>query len=286
MSIVRYAGADGRPEVGVRQNDRVHPIAGADLASLLRLAEGELRQQLGAAAAGESLPLSGLTLLAPIDGRTEVWGAGVTYFRSREARMEESKFDRVYLDVYDADRPELFFKSVAWRVLGDGARGGMRHDSTDSIPEPEVAIVVNSSAEIVGAVICNDFTSRSIEAENPIYLPQAKTFTGSCALSSEIVPWGELDHPDDLTISLDIQRSGSTWFEGSASTSAMKRSYQELDTWLFSAMEFPDGVVLSTGACIVPELGQSLIEGDEVTVRVDQLGSLSTTMASSGGAGR
>ena len=286
MSIVRYAGADGRPEVGVRENDRVHPIAGADLASLLRLSEGELRQQLGAAAAGESLPLSELTLLAPIDGRTEVWGAGVTYFRSREARMEESRFDRVYLDVYDADRPELFFKSVAWRVLGDGARGGMRHDSTDSIPEPEVAIVVNSSAEIVGAVICNDFTSRSIEAENPIYLPQAKTFTGSCALSSEIVPWGELDHPDDLTISLDIQRSGSTWFEGSASTSAMKRSYQELVTWLFSAMEFPDGVVLSTGTCIVPELGQSLIEGDEVTVRVDQLGSLTTTMASSGGAGR
>jgi len=286
MSIVRYAGADGRPEVGVRQNDRVHPIAGADLASLLRLAEGELRQQLGAAAAGESLPLSELTLLAPIDGRTEVWGAGVTYFRSREARMEESKFDRVYLDVYDADRPELFFKSVAWRVLGDGARGGMRHDSTDSIPEPEVAIVVNSSAEIVGAVICNDFTSRSIEAENPIYLPQAKTFTGSCALSSEIVPWWELDHPGDLTISLDIQRSGSTWFEGSASTSAMKRSYQELVTWLFAAMEFPDGVVLSTGTCIVPELGQSLIEGDEVTVRVDQLGSLTTTMASSGGAGR
>ena len=286
MSIVRYAGADGRPEVGVRQNDRVHPIAGADLASLLRLADGELRQQLHAAAAGESLPLSGLTLLAPIDGRTEVWGAGVTYFRSREARMEESKFDRVYLDVYDADRPELFFKSVAWRVLGDGARGGMRHDSTDSIPEPEVAIVVNSSAEIVGAVICNDFTSRSIEAENPIYLPQAKTFTGSCALSSEIVPWWELDHPGDLTISLDIQRSGSTWFEGSASTSAMKRSYQELVTWLFAAMEFPDGVVLSTGTCIVPELGQSLIEGDEVTVRVDQLGSLTTTMAFSGGAGR
>jgi len=286
MSIVRYAGADGRPEVGVRQNDRVHPIAGADLASLLRLADGELRQQLRAAAAGESLPLSGLTLLAPIDGRTEVWGAGVTYFRSREARMEESKFDRVYLDVYDADRPELFFKSVAWRVLGDGASGGMRHDSTDSIPEPEVAIVVNSRAEIVGGLICNDFTSRSIEAENPIYLPQAKTFTGSCALSTEIVPWWELQHPDDVTISLDIRRSGSTWFEGSASTSSMKRSYDELVSWLFAAMDFPDGVVLSTGTCIVPELGQSLIEGDEVTVRVDQLGSLTTTMAFDGGTRR
>jgi len=279
MSIVRYAGADGRPQVGVRQDEQVRPIDGAEISSLLRLSRDELRRQLGAAAAGEPVPMSGVTLLAPIDGRTEVWGAGVTYIRSREARMEESRFDRVYSDVYDADRPELFFKSAAWRVLGDGARGGMRHDSTDSIPEPEVAIVVNSRAEIVGGLICNDFTSRSIEAENPIYLPQAKTFTGSCALSTEIVPWWELQHPDDVTISLDIRRSGSTWFEGSASTSSMKRSYDELVSWLFAAMDFPDGVVLSTGTCIVPELGQSMVEGDEVTVRVDQLGSLTTTMA-------
>jgi len=285
MSIVRYAGPDGHARTGVRQGDHVHPLDAADIASLLQLSSEQLRQTIdGTVAAGHSLPLSELTLLAPIDGRTEVWGAGVTYIRSREARMEESKFDRVYLDVYDADRPELFFKSAAWRVLGDGAHGGMRHDSTDSIPEPEVAIVVNSRAEIVGALICNDFTSRSIEAENPIYLPQAKTFTGSCALSSGIALWWELDHPADLTISLDIQRSGSTWFEGSASTSTMKRSYQELVTWLFTAMDFPDGVVLSTGTCIVPELGQSLIEGDQVTVRVDQLGSLTTTMAFGRGA--
>jgi len=282
MSIVRYADAEGHPRVGVRLNDRVHPVDGVEIASLLRLSSDELRQRIEDAVAGASLPVSQLTLLAPIDGRTEVWGAGVTYFRSREARMEESQFDRVYLNVYDADRPELFFKSPAWRVLGDGARGGMRHDSTDSIPESEVAIVVNSRAEIVGALICNDFTSRSIEAENPIYLPQAKTFTGSCALSSEIVPWWELEHPDDLTISLDIRRSGETWFEGSASTSAMKRSYDELVTWLFAATDFPDGVILSTGTCIVPELGQSMIEGDEVTVRVDQLGSLTTTMAFAG----
>src|SRR5512135_704257 len=137
MSIVRYAGADGRPEVGVRRDDRVHPISGAAIASLLRLPQNELRNRLDDAGSGMSRPLHELTLLAPIDGRTEVWGAGVTYFRSREARMAESKFDRVYLDVYDADRPELFFKSPAWRVLGDGASGGMRHDSTDSIPEPE-----------------------------------------------------------------------------------------------------------------------------------------------------
>ena len=282
MSIVRYADAEGHPRVGVRLNDRVHPVDGVEIASLLRLSSDELRQRIEDAVAGASLPVSQLTLLAPIDGRTEVWGAGVTYFRSREARMEESRFDRVYLDVYDADRPELFFKSPAWRVLGDGDSGGMRHDSTDSIPEPEVAIIVNSRAEIVGGLICNDFTSRSIEAENPIYLPQAKTFTGSCALSSEIVPWWELEHPADLTISLDIRRSGSTWFEGSASTSAMKRSYQELVDWLFAATDFPDGAVLSTGTCIVPELGQSMIEGDEVTVRVDQLGSLTTTMAFAG----
>src|SRR4051794_5062558 len=117
MSIVRYADAHGHPGVGVQQNDRVHPIDAADLASLLGLPLDQLRQRVeDAIAEGASLPASELTLLAPIDGRTEVWGAGVTYFRSREARMAESKFDRVYLDVYDADRPELFFKSAAWRV--------------------------------------------------------------------------------------------------------------------------------------------------------------------------
>ena len=280
MSIVRYRDGSGREEVGARRGDDVHPISEASIASLLGLSSDELRAALDAAAATSApLPLSALELLAPIDGRTEVWGAGVTYIRSREARMEESAFDRVYREVYDADRPELFFKSPAWRVLGDGARGGMRHDSSDSIPEPEVAIVANSRGEIVGGLICNDFTSRSIEAENPIYLPQAKTFTGSCALSSEIVPWWELEHPAELTISLEIRRSGSVWFEGSANTSAMKRSYQELVTWLFAATDFPDGVVLSTGTCIVPELGHSMIEGDQVTVRVDQLGSVTTTMA-------
>ncbi|MEO6533363.1 MAG: fumarylacetoacetate hydrolase family protein [Pseudolysinimonas sp.] len=280
MSIVRFSGPERRQQVGVRSHDRVHPIDGVDIAALLQLPIDDLRQKIDVVvASGASLPLADLTLLAPIDGRTEVWGAGVTYFRSREARMEESRFDRVYLDVYEADRPELFFKSAAWRVLGDGEHGGMRHDSTDSIPEPEVAIVVNSRREIVGGLICNDFTSRSIEAENPIYLPQAKTFTGSCALSNEIVPWWEIEHPTDLTISLNIQRAGATWFEGSASTSAMKRSYQELVTWLFAATDFPDGVVLSTGTCIVPELGHSMLKGDEVTVRVDQLGSLTNTMS-------
>ena len=283
MSIVRYRDASGREQVGVRQGDVVHAIADACVASLLQLSSAELRARLDEATATSApLPLADLELLAPIDGRTEVWGAGVTYIRSREARMEESAFERVYHEVYDADRPELFFKSPAWRVLGDGAHGGMRHDSTDSIPEPEVAIVVNSRGEIVGGLICNDFTSRSIEAENPIYLPQAKTFTGSCALSSEIAPWWELEHPDELTISLEIRRSGSVWFEGSANTSAMKRSYQELVTWLFAATDFPDGVVLSTGTCIVPDLDHSMVVGDEVTVRVDQLGSLTTTMAFAG----
>jgi 2-dehydro-3-deoxy-D-arabinonate dehydratase len=280
MSLIRYAGSDDQARVGVLDDDRVFPAEASDMASLLRLSRDELRMTVeSAVATADSVAASDVKLLVPVDGRTEVWGAGVTYFRSREARIEESKFDRVYTDVYDADRPELFFKSVAWRVLADGESGGMRHDSTDSIPEPELAIALNSRAEIVGALICNDLTARSIEAENPIYLPQAKMFAGSCALSNQIVPWWELEHPENLTISIDVQREGATWFEGSASTSAMKRSYGELTAALFAGLDFPDGVVLSTGTCIVPPLGDSLREGDVVTVEVEQLGSLTNTMA-------
>lgn len=280
MKLVRFQDHAGLAHVGVLTNGHVHEIVASGMAVLLRHRVDDLRDIMRRAVeSGHRAAVEDVRLLPPIDGRTEVWGAGVTYYKSRDARVEESRFDRAYLDVYDAVRPELFFKSVAWRVITDGDAGGLRSDSTDSVPEPELALVLNRHAEIVGALVCNDLTSRSIEAENPIYLPQAKTYAGSCSLSSAITPWWEIDNPEDLKISLHVQRDDDLVFQGDTHTGTMKRSYRELVTWLFRAMDFPDGVVLSTGTGIVPPLGEGLRSGDIVTVTVDGLGSVTNVMA-------
>ena len=282
MKLARYRYHDGAGivHVGVLHHDLAYDIGVGSMAAILQHSVAEIRALIDTAVAGPGRPLAELTMLAPIDGRTEVWGAGVTYRRSRTARAEESRHEKVYVDVYDAERPELFFKSVAWRALTDGDPAGIRQDSTDSVAEPELALVLNRHAEIVGAVVCNDLTARSIEGENPIYLPQAKIFRGSCALSSAISLWWELTDPEDLAISLTIHRDGAQVFFGQTRTSQMKRSYDELVYWLFRAEQFPDGVVLSTGTGIVPELGDTLMPGDVVTVAVDQVGSLTNTMTS------
>ncbi len=280
MKLARYRDGAGIVHVGVLDDDLAYDIGVGSMAAILQHSVSEIRALIDTAVAGPGRPLAELTVLAPIDDRTEVWGAGVTYRRSRTARAEESRHEKVYLDVYDAERPELFFKSVAWRVLTDGDPAGIRQDSTDSVAEPELALVLNRHAEIVGAVVCNDLTARSIEGENPIYLPQAKIFRGSCALSSAISLWSELTDPEDLAISLTIERDGAQVFFGQTRTSQMKRSYDELVYWLFRAEQFPDGVVLSTGTGIVPELGDTLMPGDVVTVAVDQVGSLTNTVTS------
>ena len=153
-------------------------------------------------------------LLPPIDGGTEVWAAGVTYARSRSAREEESSVSRVYELVYEADRPELFFKSVAWRVVTDGEPIGIRQDSDVNVPEAELALVVNAAGETVGYTVCNDVSSRSIEGENPLYLPQAKMYAGSCALASGIRPAWEVTDPGRLGIELEVSRAGGTGLAG------------------------------------------------------------------------
>ncbi|MYS81076.1 fumarylacetoacetate hydrolase [Streptomyces sp. SID5474] len=249
------------------------------MATLLRYRVAEIRELIDrATTAGAGLSLGEAPLPAPIDGRTEVWGAGVTYLRSRSARVEESPYGLVYEDVYDAARPELFFKSAAWRVRTDGEPAGIRPDCDDTVPEPELALVLNRHAEIVGALVCNDLTARGIEAENPIYLPQAKLYQGSCALSAGIVPWWAIATPEDLSVAMEIRRNGAVVFSGEARTSTMKRTYTELVEWLFRPDEFPDGVVLSTGTGIVPPLGDGLRPGDVVTVSIDQVGTLTNTM--------
>ena len=216
-----------------------------------------------------------MKLLAPVDGRTEVWAAGVTYERSRVARMTESEESAdVYDRVYAADRPELFFKSAAWRVSGPGAPVSVRADSSIDVPEPELAVVLNAGCEIVGYTICNDMSSRSIEGQNPLYLPQAKIYLGGCALGPSVRPAWEIPDPYALTIELTIRRDGAVAWAGSASTSALHRRIDELAGYLFREDEFPAGAILSTGTSLVPDLPFTLQAGDEIRIVIPGIGEL------------
>ena len=206
---------------------------------------------------------------APIDPHQEVWAAGVTYLRSRDARKEESSVADMYQKVYEADRPEIFSKSIGWRVSGNGQPIRIRKDSQWNVPEPELVLVVNSRNEIVGYCAGNDMSSRDIEGENPLYLPQAKVYNGSCALGHGI--W--LCEPDtikDLPIRLQIQRENQMVFDGEANTSSMKRTLPELVEFLTRELHFPQGVFLMTGTCLVPD-NFTLQPEDVVTVQVGKL---------------
>lgn len=278
MEIVRYTDAGQGPLAGVRDGAGVHPLPVPGLASLLALSLAEIRQVTARAAAAPA-SAGPVTLLPPADGRMEVWAAGVTYFRSREARLEESGGAGFYDRVYDAERPELFFKSVPWRVVTDGQPIAIRRDSPLNVPEAELAIVVNSAAEIVGYTVCDDVSSRSIEAENPLYLPQAKIYAGSCALAPVIRPAWEVSAAD-LAISLEITRDGAVAWSGRTSTSQIKRPLRSLVDCLFAEEHFPDGAVISTGTGIVPEITFTLAPGDTVTIGIDQVGVLSNPVVS------
>ncbi|TDD58504.1 DUF2437 domain-containing protein [Kribbella antibiotica] len=278
MHLVRYQSSEGRPIVGVRTGDTVAPLEGiATIAELLRLPLADLQEAV--TKTGTALSADGLKWLPPIDGRGEVWCAGVTYERSRGARMEESTEQSVYDKVYTADRPELFQKAPAWRVVTDGEPVGIRVDSGHDVPEPELAVVANSHGEIVGYTICNDMSSRSIEGVNPLYVPQAKLFAGGCALASGIRPAWEVDDPKDLTIDIVIRRGDDEVFTGTTSTAKLIRELQDLIDVLFLPNDFPDGVILATGTGIVPEFAFTLGQGDEIKISIDQLGTLTNTVA-------
>ena len=212
--------------------------------------------------------------LPPVDPAGEVWAAGVTYRRSREARAEEAQGADIYDRLYDAARPELFFKSVGWRVAGPDDTVAVRSDARLTIPEPELAVVVNSTGDVVGFTVCNDMTARDLEAENPLYLPQAKIYAGSCALGPWIRPAWEIDDPYDLDIDAAVLRDGVVVWKASTSTAQLHRPIHELVDWLLRDQKFPFGVVLSTGTGLVPDLDFNLVPGDEVTVRIDEIGTL------------
>src|SRR5215213_3197233 len=209
-------------------------------------------------------------LLPPIEPEHEVWASGVTYLRSREARELESTDADAYERVYFADRPELFFKAPGWRVVGHGGRVRVRGDSHWNVPEPELVIVVNSGMEVVGYTAGNDVSSRHIEGENPLYLPQAKVYDGSCSLGPGIVLSGP-DSMRDLRIVMEIRRTGETVFEGEVDTSQMKRSPEELAKYLGKELAFPVGAFLMTGTGIVPEDDFTLKVGDVVGISVGDL---------------
>lgn len=203
---------------------------------------------------------------APIDPMHEVWAAGVTYLRSRDARKAESTVADMYQKVYEADRPEIFSKSIGWRVSGNGQPIRIRKDSTWNVPEPELVLVINRFNEIVGYCAGNDVSSRDIEGENPLYLPQAKVYNGSCALGHGI--W--LCEPDEIkgiTIRLTIQRESKIIFNGEANTDTMKRTLPELVDFLTRELDFPQGVFLMTGTCLVPD-DFTLQPDDDVIIQV------------------
>ncbi|MCO5234853.1 MAG: fumarylacetoacetate hydrolase family protein [Chitinophagaceae bacterium] len=214
--------------------------------------------------------------LAPI-GNQEVWAAGVTYMRSRDARMEESKESggaTFYDKVYVAERPELFFKSLPHRVAGHAEDLYIRRDSTWNVPEPELTLYINSAGNIQAYTAGNDMSSRSIEGENPLYLPQAKTYERSAALGPCLyIPKNPIDPA--TSISMSILRSDEPVFEGTISINMMKRTLPELAEFLFRATDFPHGCFLMTGTCLVPENDFTLHENDIVNIRIDAIGTLS-----------
>lgn len=276
VRLVRFRVGDNAPQAGVLEGNAVTALAEVgSLADLLALPLRRIRE-VCANPQGATVPASDAVLLAPVDGRTEVWAAGVTYERSRTARMTESEHSAdVYDRVYAADRPELFFKSVAWRVSGPGVPVSVRSDSTVDVPEPELAVVLNSAGAVAGYTICNDMSSRSIEGENPLYLPQAKVYLGGCALGPAIRPAWEVPDPYALTIGMTISRGGSMVWEGISETAALHRKIDELAAYLFREDEFPAGVVLSTGTSLVPDLPFTLQAGDEIRIRIGGIGELS-----------
>ncbi|MCA9837950.1 MAG: fumarylacetoacetate hydrolase family protein [Trueperaceae bacterium] len=246
------------------------------LASLLTMTKSEIGGYFKTRAASSS-QLSEPSV-APIDAMQEVWASGVTYLRSRDARKAESEVADVYERVYDAERPELFFKALGWRTVGPDGIIRIRQDSDWNVPEPELCLVINSQMEIVGFTVGNDVSSRSIEGENPLYLPQAKSYDGACALGPEICLVDDVTELEALDIDLSISRSGQEVFSAQTSTSQMKRKFTELASYLGRELSFPQGVLLMTGTGIVPGDEFSLASGDEVKIKIAEL-TLTNTVA-------
>jgi 2-dehydro-3-deoxy-D-arabinonate dehydratase len=249
------------------------------LTSLLDSPDLVGRLQALAQAPARRLQLSEVTLLTPVE-QQEVWAAGVTYLRSKTARMEESDFSATAYDrVYDAPRPEIFFKALGEKTVATGGEVGIRADSKWNVPEPELALVFNTRRELVGYTIGNDMSSRDIEGENLLYLPQAKTYRASCALGPFITVGASEAEAREWTIGVKIERDGAEVFAGETGVGKIKRSFEELAGWLHRSQEFPRGAVLLTGTGVVPANEFTLAVGDVVRIRISGIGELVNRVA-------
>lgn len=278
MPLCLYrTSASTEPRLGLIDGDMVVDVAAnggpGSLSAALNRSVAELQSQIQGISTASGTPVSDVTVVAPVD-QQEVWAAGVTYLRSRDARMEESTQKDVYDLVYDAPRPEIFLKATPSRVKGPGDAVAIRGDSTWDVPEPEFVLVITSAGEIAGYTVGNDVSSRSIEGENPLYLPQAKIYTASAAVGPVIVPVWEWDEIGDRTIRLVIRRGGEVLFDGSTSTNQISRPFSELVTYLFRHNEFPHGALLMTGTGIIPPNEFTLQDGDDVEISIDGIGTL------------
>lgn len=278
MKLAKYQLASGAAQVGLVENDLMTPLrASAAQPSLFDLLESE---DVAATAASlldrdRQFRLSEAQLLPPVDCQ-EVWAAGVTYKRSKTARMEESEaaascYDRVYV----SPRPELFLKATPHRVAGQGQPLRIRQDAQWSVPEPELAVVLNTRLEIVGYTVGNDMSSRDIEGDNPLYLPQAKVYDQCCGIGPWITLAADMPPREAIGIELVIQRDGAVVFQGRTGVDQLARSPEDLVGWLGRDNSFPGGAFLLTGTGIVPDSSFTLQAGDRVEITIDGIGTLS-----------
>jgi 2-dehydro-3-deoxy-D-arabinonate dehydratase len=278
MQLAKIRNADQSVSVVLLENNQATPLdfTTAEIKTLAELLASPNPAQLAQTLRkGSPFPAENLSYISPIDTQ-EVWAAGVTYKRSKVAREEESVGAAQFYDkVYSAPRPELFMKATWKRVVGPKEEIRVRVDSKWSVPEPELTLVVSPDLRIVGYTIGNDVSSRDIEGENPLYLPQAKVYTRSCAIGPVITLADSMPSLQEVKIELTISRAGEVVFVGETSISQMARTVESLVEWLGKENDFPDGVLLMTGTGIVPPDSFNLSPGDHVDIRITGIGTLS-----------
>jgi 2-dehydro-3-deoxy-D-arabinonate dehydratase len=282
MKLCRFQRDDGDVRIGFVADDGT--VRDLTAAGMTRLGQILDRSDPGAAVAAldlDSLPsvrLADARLAAPVDEQ-EIWAAGVTYLRSKVARMEESDFSATAYDkVYDADRPEIFFKCLPRKAVGPGGQVGIRRDATWNVPEPELVLVMNAQGRVVGYTIGNDMSSRDIEGENLLYLPQAKIYHRSCAVGPWIVVGPSEADARAWSIRVEIRRGGAAVFAGETSVGQIKRRFDELAAYLFRSQTFDSGAMLLTGTGVVPPDAFTLQEDDVIDISISGIGSLTNSV--------